>query len=593
VERWLTRESDVLGDRKWWPKTIPGLFGQQLYNRSLEDGQPQVVKHIPRPWLRQMNRIGAESRFLLRIFYGSSDPVWSASFSPDGTMILTSSGDSKVRLWETNGILLMTWQNDYFVGAGHPCFSPDGSRILINLSKGAGLVDTKSGNLLATLKDPYWDGVGMTVATFSPSGDQVLTGSGIDNTANLWETQSGNLLTKLVGHTNIVTRVAFSQNGELVITGSENGSAYLWNAANGQLLMVLRGHQEQVNCVAVAPNEAIILTCSADATYLWGIVDERKLGILHAFGGSSAEEGCLFSPDGTMLLTGSHNSEAELWDVVSGQRLRTFQGHYGAISHIAFSPDGRKVALVSSQRMVHIWETQTGDLLAQLDGHTDTVTRVAFSPNGEQVITSSMDGTTRLWEIGRIQNASDLQGHFATITSVAFSPDGRLAITGSNDCTARLWEVASGQSVRMFGNWLDQTGEGHTDSVSSVAFSPDGNFVLTGSWDGMARLWDTESGKPLRPFRGRFGAVRGVAFSPDGFLVAISSDDGIVRICWTRDNVWWPIALEGHTGWVECIAFSPDASRVLTGSLDKTARLWTVHSGQKLGTPSEKVSLLA
>ena len=101
LERWLDRESYLLRDEQWWPKTVPGFFYQQLYNRSVEEEHPFTINEAPAQWLRQMREVGAEDRSLLRIFAGHSGPVNSVAFSPDGKLVLTGSDDGTARLWET------------------------------------------------------------------------------------------------------------------------------------------------------------------------------------------------------------------------------------------------------------------------------------------------------------------------------------------------------------------------------------------------------------------------------------------------------------------------------------------------------------
>ena len=165
IERWLDHESYLLGDARWWPEPLPTLFCQQLSNRSTEEGFPLSNAEQAHPWVKLTAPAGAEDRSLLCIFAGHTGFVMSVAFSPDGTCVLTGSGDGTARLWETNtGRLLSTWQ-------GH----------------------TSSVNSVA----------------FSPDGTRMLTGSS-DGTARLWEASTGRLLSTWQGHTLSVNSVAFS-----------------------------------------------------------------------------------------------------------------------------------------------------------------------------------------------------------------------------------------------------------------------------------------------------------------------------------------------------------------------------------------------
>ena len=149
-------------------------------------------------------------------------------------------------------------------------------------------------------------------------------------------------------------------------------------------------------------------------------------------------------------------------------------------------PTARLVLTGSDDNTARLWEAPSGTAVATLSGHTDWVRAVAFSPDGRLVLTSSHDSTARLWEAASGTAVATLSGHTNWVRAVAFSPDGRLMLTGSHDNTARLSEAASGKAVA--------TLSGHTGPVWAAAFSPDGRLVLTGSYDNTARVWPVLAG---------------------------------------------------------------------------------------------------
>jgi WD40 repeat protein len=121
IERWLDRESYLFRDEQWWPKTLPGFFYQQPYNRSVEEEQPLKVHEPPTQWLRQMREVGVEDRSLLRIFAGHSEWVNSVAFLPDGRLAMTCDQLGRVFFWQVNGAdqgkLLGLYVAAYDVGA--------------------------------------------------------------------------------------------------------------------------------------------------------------------------------------------------------------------------------------------------------------------------------------------------------------------------------------------------------------------------------------------------------------------------------------------------------------------------------------------
>ncbi|WP_220207248.1 caspase family protein [Reticulibacter mediterranei] len=525
IERWLDRESYLLGNGRWWPTILPGLLYQQLSNRSLEEGQTLLKGESPSQWLRQLGQVGAEDRSLLRIFPSHVGVVTSVAFSPDGELVLTGSSDFKARIWETvSGKLLITLE-------GH------------------------SGRIRSV--------------AFSPDGSQVLTGSS-DRTARLWETSTGKPLILLEGHTDYVTSVAFSPDGSQVLTGSQDGTARLWETMNGHML-VAEEHNDEVRSVAFSPDGKEALIGSSDGTArIWEIATRKLLMTLE--GHSDGVWSVTFSPDGKLVLTGSSDGTARLWEKTTGQSLTTFEGYTNVVESVAFSPDGELVLTGSSDGTARLWEATTGKLLATLEGHTDVVESVAFSPDGTHILTGSWDKTARLWKTASKQVLATLEGHTGWVRSVAFSPDGTHILTGSWDKTARLWETASKQVLA--------TLEGHTGWVRSVVFSPDGKQILTGSSDRTARLWEAATGKLLATLKGHIGEVGSVVFSPDGKQILTGSQDETARV-WEATTGKLLATLKGHTGEVRSIAFSPDGRLMITCDQHGQVFVWNVDGVER------------
>jgi len=165
-------------------------------------------------------------------------------------------------------------------------------------------------------------------------------------------------------------------------------------------------------------------------------------------------------------------------------------------------------------------------------------------------------------------------GHSASVLAVAWSPDGRFVLTGSADHTACLWEAATGIEIQRF--------RGHIKAVHSVAFSLDGRSVMTGSFDQTIRFWDLTTGQERRRIQaGRYDSdrINFAALSPDGKYVLVVGD----QVClWNASTGQQERSLTGHTNTVNYAAFSHDSRFILTGSVDRTARLWEAATGKEL-----------
>jgi WD40 repeat protein len=287
-----------------------------------------------------------------------------------------------------------------------------------------------------------------------------------------------------------------------------------------------------------------------------------------------------FAPDGRALSAGSDGA-VHLWDLGSGRSLRRVPGARPILA-ADFSLDGRR-ALTHDGDM-HLWDVESGREISRLknQGHA---TSVALSPDGRRAL-SAADKTVRLLDLESGRELHRFEGHKSQVRIVAFSPDGRRALSGADedDYSADaviLWDLESGRELRR--------PERKMMLVAGVAFSPDGRRAVAGCFECNLYLWDVESGREIRRYEGHSGNVFCVAFSPDGRTILSSSGtdaydadllrdlgvDNTVRL-WDAESLHEICRFDGHTGNVNSVAFSRDGRHALSGSSDKTVRLWSL-----------------
>jgi WD40 repeat protein/sulfur relay (sulfurtransferase) DsrC/TusE family protein len=324
-----------------------------------------------------------------------------------------------------------------------------------------------------------------------------------------------------------------------------------------------------------------------------------------------------FSPDGRKIIAGLKNGTLQLFNAISGKPIGDpFQGHEGMVRSVAFSPDGK--AIVSGgHRMGYLLGLRLWDLhgnlinliskpfrwhesdINELSAST-SVKSVAFSPDGKAIVSGSYgkaivsgsyDRTLRLclWDLQGNPIGQPFLGHNDSVNSVAFSPDGKTVLSGSSDKTLRLWDLQ--------GNPIGRPFLGHRDRVNSVAFSPDGKTILSGSSDKTLGLWDLQGNliwrtpdrqvdfyvkqQIVQSLRGHNDAVNSVAFSPDGKTILSGSSDKTLRL-WDLQGKPIGQPFQGHKDSVKSVAFSPDGKVIVSGSSDKTLRLWDLQGNSLL-----------
>jgi WD40 repeat protein len=289
-----------------------------------------------------------------------------------------------------------------------------------------------------------------------------------------------------------------------------------------------------------------------------------------------------------------------LWRKYHGEQSR-LRGHTGAVTAVAFSPDDRLLASGSADRTIKLWDTATGKEVLSLRGHEKRVTCLAFSPDSKRLVSGGMDGAVKLWDTATGRELQSLEGHAEAVTAVAYSSDGRHVVSGSRDKTVRVWDADASRMTAGYQRHAPQP-------VSGVAFSPDGKTVASvplshvglGGFTGEAVLWSASTGEEVL----RLGGKRdwtSVAFSPDGKHLATGEilpggrgepPTAVLRL-WDLDSPQTPLSLQGHTGPITCLVFSPNGKRLASSSLDQTVRIWDVLTGKETSVLPEEAGVLA
>jgi serine/threonine protein kinase/WD40 repeat protein len=326
--------------------------------------------------------------------------------------------------------------------------------------------------------------------------------------------RDGREIRRLAGHENRVSQVAFSADGQSILSGGNShdravydgdgrgyhhagndNSVRLWETATGRNTITMREHPWNVRAIAFSPDGRYGASSSswygppaAKIVLVWDLKTGRRV---HRFSWGAAPERAFvnalaFSPDCRMILAFYNNGMVRVWDLATEQEHPEIKLEGGSFKEdefrcTAFSADASHLVTANDAGTVELWDLSSGKSLGAFLGHTGVVRGVDCSADMRLVLSGGVDKSVRLWDVASGKELKLLQGHEQEVNSVALSPNGRRALSASNDSTIRLWDLASGKELIRL--------EGHTLPVSSVAFSPDGRRAVSGSMDKTVRLW--------------------------------------------------------------------------------------------------------
>lgn len=510
-------------------------------------------------------------------------PIRTVVFSPDGKFLATGSGlpDNEIRLWG--------------IGPGNPppaqvigkhgyevdsiSFSPDGKVILSSSwDNTIRLWDIASSSEIARLSD-YGRNIGGVA--FSPDGRHFASGTGNRN-VKLWEWNvheaTASVVSDLKGYAGWVLSVAFSPDGKYLAGGSADGGIRLWDAQSGGLIRILRKDGEEpgdVNSAIFSPDSNQLAAGFENGTLVLWDMDSYKVTELP--GPRETIWSVAYSMDGKTLAAGSSDGKIWVWDIRSRRQTRILKGHRCAVKTVAFSPDGKLLATGSDDSQIIIWNTNSwsrklmsmseeslrpGKInefseIEEIIGEWGATPRAAVDP---QKLVDYFDQLKMRYltkDSGRkLVALTDLiagDQKREGLASVAFSSDSRLLAAGYLN-QVDVWDVKAGTILAK----IPKQGP-----VRSVVFSPDGRQLASAAADGTLKVWNWDAQKGIWNLeadlqsQNRHGVgIRSVAFSANGDFLAAGSEGGTIKI-WNRAH-WSELATLLAFDGEQWLAFTPD-----------------------------------
>lgn len=260
-------------------------------------------------------------------------------------------------------------------------------------------------------------------ACFSADGRQLASGSSVA-TPKLWDSKSGDLKKLFEEHLSSVSCVDISWNSRLVVSGSYDFTARVWDVETGQCTRILVDEGLET-CAGMEPRS-------------------HELQLLAV----------RFSPfDSNIVVTTSSDCTAKVWNVETGKctfrLVHDKNSLYGQhpVTSVCFTMNGKEIVTTFGMYAT-LWDVLTGEEIRTWEAHTSPVTCSAHSLEDALLLTGCRDGTAKLWDLHSGLCRNNLEGHDGPVCTVALAPDSKLAVTGSADGQAKIWNARTGACER-------------------------------------------------------------------------------------------------------------------------------------------------
>ncbi|MFP6753352.1 MAG: hypothetical protein VB855_16845, partial [Pirellulaceae bacterium] len=593
----------------------------------------------------------------VRVLSGHTGQVTSVAVDPLGRMVFSGAADNAIRLWDLprpDPLLELAGAEGLLRGMG---ISPDGKLLVTGgddmIVRVWTLVDNKQqfqlkGHQAGVLEISYradanqiasadeeglvklWDPLQrsevhelgahdgpLRLVAYHPNNQQLIT-AGEDGVVRTW--QLAILPTRqLPVHAAGVSRLRFSANNQSLIT-SDGQQVAIYTAAERKLARVLEGQVGEVVAIHRANNDSLVASGNAAGQLrFWNLADGEDRFTLQASGQpisdivfhadnvrvtSSHRDGMFhlwklpgapvpmdghtagitalaFRPDGQQVASGSEDMSVRLWNPAGGADPIVLDGHKAIINELHYRADGQLLVSGDQDGVFKVWNPANGELAASVQAHAVAITGMSFHPEGNRLVTAADDGTWKEWVLPLVA-PRPLAGPTEQVDRVVMNSDGTILVAGGTDKTVRVFNGENGQPLR--------TLEGQMDVVSALGMDAAGQMVASGSDTGVLRFWNVADGTSRLQLAGHQGAVRDLVLLDEQKGVLSAGEDGTIRR-WRL-----PVAPRGHAGHampVGVLASSRDGTLLLSGSADKSVRIWNRLDGAAAGTIADHQDLVS
>ena len=398
---------------------------------------------------------------------------------------------------------------------------------------------------------------------------------------------------RYVQHHDIVQNIEWSSDSRFFLSASKDLTARIWSLdpEAGFTPTMLAGHRTGVLAAWFSHDQETIWTISKDgALFRWQYLpplesdneltkedDERwRISERHYFFQDHAHlTTAAFHPRSNLLVTGFSNGLFMLHELPDFSEIHKLSISSSNIDTVSINKTGEWLAFGSSALgQLLVWEWQSESYILKQQGHFDSMNALTYSPSGDRIITCADDGKVKVWDTASGFCVVTFTEHTSGVTACEFAKRGNVLFTASLDGSVRAFDLIRYRSFRTF------TAPKRL-SFSSLAVDPSGEVVAAGSLDDFdIHIWSVQTGQLLDTLSGHEGPVATLAFAPNGGTLVSGSWDRTVRIwsVFARTQTSEPLQLQAD---VLCVAVRPDSKQIAVSTLDGQLTFWSLSEGSQ------------
>lgn len=296
---------------------------------------------------------------------------------------------------------------------------------------------------------------------------------------------SQNNIYTLTGHNGNVNTLTFSKDGKYLLSGSQDGTIKVWNVeTNFSNEKTIAASDASITDINFSPSGSDFTVCTYKKFYIYKYPDFKKKSKKRN-AHTSFVECANYSKNGELIVTSSwRDNTLILWRAKGLKKLKVFAESEWSDNAIIISDD-KYVASANHGNTIKIWDIQSGNLVRTLAGHADWIYDLFITNDGKYLISGSLDKTIKVWDLNSGKLLQSITAHYDGISALSLSDDGKYFASTSLDKTTKIWSIENFSEIASL--------SGHEDNVLAVAFSHDGKYLATASADKTIKIWDIKN----------------------------------------------------------------------------------------------------